>query len=129
MAANYEIMSGQVFRDGDMVANIVGDKLEMVEGMEKYRVQAYKVFRKATGAVEPETETETSAPPTQKKAEVTVGDVLKPTKAFPSIPEPPARDERGDKTPAYVEWMHKYHSAEAEAKYASWYKKCPRTVQ
>jgi len=39
------------------------------------------------------------------------------------IPPPPDRDARGDKTPDYVDWMMKYHRAEAVVKYRKWLEK------
>ena len=35
----------------------------------------------------------------------------------PTIPPPPPKDHRGDKTPAYVSWMFKYKPDEAKRLY------------
>lgn len=91
-----ETKDGQVYRDGALVGAVDGDKLIVAEKLH-HKVQA--LLERETGLTVVGGAPALPAPTTKE-------------------PEPP-QDHRGDKTPAYIEWLHRNHPEEAAKRYAN----------
>jgi|GEM_PF-4295399 len=118
-----ETKDGQVFKDGALVGVVEGETL-VVPAKLHHKVVAQ--IEKETGlkvvvqAVEPKQPEDSNQPPEGSKQDDP------PTPPEPPVepatvteePEPP-KDHRGDKTPAYVEWMFRNRPEEAAKRYAN----------
>ncbi|HWL54285.1 MAG TPA: hypothetical protein VNQ90_17730 [Chthoniobacteraceae bacterium] len=105
-----EIKDGAVYRDDEPIGTVDGDKLIVPE---KLHHKVAEKIAKETGL------TITVATPD--------GNPQEPPAAPPKQPEPPAKveepeppkDYRGDKTPAFVDWMFRNRPQEAANRYAN----------
>lgn len=126
-----EIKDGAAYRDGERIGTVEGQSLIVTE---KLHHQVVKKLEKETGltvvvqapvgsaenqGVTPDSPDLGATPDKPKEPETPPVEPPEPDPA-PKIEEPePPKDHRGDKTPAFVEWMFRNRPEEAATRYAN----------
>ncbi len=104
-----EIKDGAAYRDGERFGTVEGETIIVTE---KLHHQVVKKVEKETGlkvVVDGEADDGQQSP--EDKPE-------QPLEAPKDDPEPP-KDYRGDKTPAFINWMFRNHPEKAAKRYAN----------
>lgn len=97
------IENGIVKRDGEPVGNVVDNQVQVAKGLH-HKVKAAIASIAGLPVVEVDS--------------LPASDSDEPIRNEKEEPEPP-QDHRGDKTPDWVEWLHRNRPEEAEQRYAN----------
>ncbi len=115
-----ETKDGQLFKDGAPVGVVDGNKLVVPEKLHHKTREQIERETGLTVEVDPAAGNPATPPSTADPGPLPLEPPAPPEPPAPKVEEPePLKDHRGDKTPAFVEWLFRNRPEEAAKRYAN----------